>query len=163
MQKNPGYKWWWVETVPVTQWIPASLLQQILTELDARSPLSSPRQEFSTKISPTQEILPGSPTNRTDLRLSSILGSPPPPPEEDLKRNDPTQCTNLMTSMDRIIRSPSTVEPSVSIETQKGGQMVASLVSQVRYPCFSFLPLIFIFCMFCQCLQFRMLFWPSYM
>ena len=20
MQKNPGYKWWWVETVPVTQW-----------------------------------------------------------------------------------------------------------------------------------------------
>ena len=129
--------------------IPASLLQKILTELDARSPLSSPRQEFSTKISPTQEILPGSPTNRTDLRLSSILGSPPPPPVEDLKRNNPTQYTNLMTSMDRIIRSPSTVETSVSIEAQKGGQMVASLVFQVLHPCFSFFPLMFILYFVC--------------
>ena len=68
-----------------------------------------------------KEIPPCSPTSRTDLRLSSILGSPPPPPSNDLETNNKISSTKLVTSMKQIIRSPSLTETSVSIEPQQGG------------------------------------------
>ena len=56
------------------------------------------------------------------MYLPGILGAPPPPPSK-LKQASPngTKTTNLMTSMDQIIRAPSPVETSVSIKLQGGG------------------------------------------
>ena len=102
------------------------LLQPPLTEVDAPlSVASSPRLEC-----------PKSPPSRAGLYLPGILGAPPSPPSklEQASLNG-TKNTNLMTSMDQIIRASDPVETSVSIELKGGGMMILSLVLEVSFTC----------------------------
>ena len=94
-------------------------LQPPLSEIDApMSEASSPRLEP-----------PNSPPSRAGLYLPGILGAPPPPPSKHKQASlNGTKTSNLMTSMDQIIRASSPVETSVSIEHKGGGMMTLSLV-----------------------------------
>ena len=78
--------------------------------------------QMSEAPSPRQEP-PNSPPSRAGLYLPGILGAPPPPPSFN-----GTKTTNLMTSMDQIIRASSPVETSVSLELKGGGMVILSLV-----------------------------------